>query len=289
MRLAAALALASFAALVDLTYKAETALYGHPLARNQASGDGAEPLPAGASFSRKTIAPGIYEISYGFQNFNDDPLTLTFTVAHAEVEGSLKEFGWRKADVAQIQDRTQVLAYFRSRGFKVLSGDTVSVDVPLMVARNKRRLNTAALALSQQSEQHGYQSDDVIGAAAAFVQTAVQYRIPPDIDRGYHIGGMYPPPRTLAHGWGDCDTKTALLATLLSNWDGIRVVGVGLPMHYLMGIERVPRSGDAFIEHNGTQYVLVEPAGPAWLPPGTVSETTQQLLDQASGVPIEPL
>lgn len=287
MKILATLGLVSFAALVALTHRAETALYGHPLSRTQAE-DGAEPLPAGASFNRNKIADGAYEVSYGFRNFNQDDLRLSFVVVQAELEASLKEFGWRKTDVDQIRDKKKVLEYFHSRGFRVLPGDVVSADVPLMVRRNTKRLNAMALALSHESEARHYGSDDVIGAAAALIQTAVQYRIPPDIDHGYHIGGIYPPPRTLVYGWGDCDTKTALLGSILANWDGTHAVGIALPEHYLMGIERVPRQGDAFVEYKGTQYVLVEPAGPAWLPPGTVGEHTQAMLDQISGVPIEP-
>ena len=89
-------------------------------------------------------------------------------------------------------------------------------------------------------------------------------------------------------GWGDCDTKTGLLASLLSNWGQMKMVGVSVPGHYLMGVLLIPDKGDVFLEYKGLQYVLVEPAGPAWLPPGQVGEETMHLLSGREGYKIEP-
>ena len=66
------------------------------------------------------------------------------------------------------------------------------------------------------------------------------------------------------------------------------MVGIHLPDHYLLGIERIPRHGDLFVEFDGVQYVLVEPAGPSWLPLGMVGEHTQTVLDNSQEVRIEP-
>jgi hypothetical protein len=88
-------------------------------------------------------------------------------------------------------------------------------------------------------------------------------------------------------GWGDCDTKTGLLASILSNWPGMKLVGVSVPGHYLMGVLRIPDKRDVFVEYDGLQYVLVEPAGPAWLPPGSVSDFTTNLLQSPEGYHID--
>jgi hypothetical protein len=255
-----------------------------------------EPRPAGASFRRKVLGDGLYEVSYGFKNFDNTTMNLSFTIVEAEIEGSRKEFGWKKEEVDAVFQKAKNDAeaaeltkqYFRSKGFRVINKTTVQADVPLLVKRNKPRTNGLALALQHEADEHGYGSDEIVGAATAMIQTAMAYGIPPDIEKGRHIGGMHPPPQALVEGWGDCDTKTAVLGSLLLNWDDLHAVGVSLPRHYLLAIERVARSGDAFVEHNGNQYVLVESAGPAWLPPGTIGEETQQLMDALDGIPIQP-
>jgi hypothetical protein len=93
---------------------------------------------------------------------------------------------------------------------------------------------------------------------------------------------------SMIRGWGDCDTKTAVLASIISNWPNARIVGISVPDHYLMAILRNPVKGDAFVEWKGLRYVLIEPAGPAWLPPGQVGVDTMPMLQAAEGFRVEP-
>jgi hypothetical protein len=92
----------------------------------------------------------------------------------------------------------------------------------------------------------------------------------------------------LANGKGDCDSKTGLVASLLKNFSGARMIGINIPNHYLMGVARVPQRGEAYIEYGGEHYVLLEPAGPGWLPPGTVSDYSLDLLRTMRDVRIDP-
>jgi len=121
------------------------------------------------------------------------------------------------------------------------------------------------------------------------VQSALPYQRPPDEDGGRDILGFFPPPRALQEGFGDCDTKSALLASILTNFPGTRMIGVHVPGHYLVGIARMPRPGDAFIEYGGEPFVLIEPSGPARLPPGQIGPSTQAALATMSEVRIDPL
>jgi hypothetical protein len=75
----------------------------------------------------------------------------------------------------------------------------------------------------------------------------------------------------------------------LTNWTNIRMIGVALPTHYLTGILRIPQKGDVMVEYGGMNFVLIEPAGPAWLPPGMIGDGTQQMLDQHEEILLEPL
>ena len=108
------------------------------------------------------------------------------------------------------------------------------------------------------------------------------------VENGLHTGGLLPPARALLSGWGDCDTKTGLLAAILGNWNTARMVGIAVPGHYLMAIRRLPGKGDMFVRHEGLEYVLVEPAGPAWLEPGQVGVNTAAILSGGEGYQIEP-
>ncbi|MBI5624261.1 MAG: hypothetical protein HY924_10810 [Elusimicrobia bacterium] len=274
------------------TARIRTLTYG------QTGEDSELPRPPGAAFKRVPLSKDIFEIQLKFKNFNNDPLKLDFHLVQADVDGSLNEFGYSKKDLEgvfakygakgqEVYDE-QVKLYFVSRGFKQVDKGTVAVDVPQLIWRNMKRVNSLALGIQRLGEQMNYDSEEVIGAATAMVQTALAYRIPPESERGRRIGGVHTPPQVLYDGWGDCDSKSALLASILSNWKGIRGVGVALPRHFLLGIARLPRQGDVFLEHKGVQYVLIEPAGPAWLPIGQVSDYTTDLLNKLNGVPIQP-
>ena len=270
-----------------------------PWTYEQSSGDEstADDVPQGTSFERKRDGDG-YILSYSFRDFNRSLLTLKARLPDKAVEDSLDEFGYTDADLhavhtkngkqgAKVYDR-KLKEFLASRGFRLLDEDVVQADIPAMVKRNASRLNPVARSLDLLASSKHYGPEEIIAAATALVQTSIRYKVPPAVEKGVHIGGIHPPPKALVDGWGDCDTKTAVLGTLLQNWDGMNAVGLALPHHYLMGIARIPRKEDVYIEHEGAQYVLIEPAGPAWLPPGTVAKETLDMLDRMQGVPIQP-
>jgi len=72
------------------------------------------------------------------------------------------------------------------------------------------------------------------------------------------------------------------------NWNRINLVGVSVPNHYLIGVLHNPTKGDAYVEYRGARYVLMEPAGPGWLPLGMVSQRTMALLKAGTEVSIQP-
>lgn len=265
---------------------------------------------------------GTISAEYGFVNFNNDPLTVNFSITTRELAAYRLEYGytaaeraaidqWQKSAVADAYQyaskhghsqeqlnragekiaaeyRSRLASFYQSRGFSLLPGNLLVANIPEIVRENTRKTRGIALALNSSGEKLGYDSDSIIAAALAFTQTAIRYENVPMEIKGRQTGGIYPPLETLALGKGDCDTKTALLAAILLNWNRVKIVGVGVPGHYLMGILRNPAKGDAFVEYKGGRYVLVEPAGPGWLPPGTVDRKTLSLLNATDKVRIEP-
>lgn len=304
------------------SWRLERALFPGPSGRH-AQQTGEEDDDAGARASRRLgQTPDSFFAEYGFQNFNSDRLQVRYQVPKKAFSDYCAGFWYSKADIEAIDqwhnnarqgayklaldtkktqsqlDHAMAMLkaeaerkrreYFASRGFRILEGNVVTADVPAIVARSVAALKPVALALNSVSVRNGYDSETLVGAAVAMVQTAIQYKIPPMLEGGKHTGGMLPPAMAMVRGWGDCDTKTGVLASILSNWSQTRIVGVAVPEHYLMAIFRLPAKGDAFIEYKGLQYVLVEPAGPAWLPPGQVGVDTMPMLQAAEGFRIEP-
>lgn len=256
-----------------------------------------------ARYERSTGPGGAYRLSAEFQNFNQDALTLAFEMEPEAVRESLAEFGYDRAEIDALLasctgcdqaefDRRSV-AFYNSRAIaaeKQPNGRLrLTVDIPAVVERNKPRLRSLAQALGRIAQERNYGPDQTLGAAVAFVQTALRYQQPPPSENGRNIIGFYPPPRALELGLGDCDTKSALLAATLGHFSGIRMIGVHIPRHYLVGVARVPRHGDAFIEYRGEPFVLMETSGPAWRPPGMIADTTRDALRSMQGVRIDPL
>lgn len=288
--------LAAWAAAARLKAAGDRALLWQPPWTYEQSA-GADALPTGTGFERRREGDG-YVLSYTFRDFNDALLTLKTRVRAADLKASDEEYGYTQKELEEIHRRYGKLGarvyeqrlrdYLAGRGFRMLGGDVVQADIPWLVRKNAPRLNPAARSLDLVASSRGYGPEEIVGAATAMVQTAVRFQVPSTVEEGRHTGGVHPPVRALVDGWGDCDTKSALLASLLQNWDGMKAVGLALPRHYLMGIARIPRKADAYIEHEGAPYVLIEPAGPAWLPPGALARETLDQLDAMPGVPIQP-
>ena len=260
--------------------------------------------------------------SYNFINFNKDRLSVSYGMADAEYKRYLAGYGYTDAEMQALRDwkkkardavwykayatggkpaaekavagidldyDTKVRALLHARGMALLAQtNTVECDVPTIVKRNTQVMQPLALAIQKLGNEKHYDSEEMVGAVLSLVQTALVYKIPPMIENGVHTGGLLPPARTILGGWGDCDTKTALMASVLSSWNTAKMVGVGVPGHYLMAIRRLPAKGDMFVRYEGLEYVLVEPAGPAWLEPGQVGRHTIELLEGSEGYKIEP-
>jgi|GEM_PF-959418 len=266
---------------------------------------------------------GQINAEYGFLNFNNDSLRVSFSIAEDSLSAYSRGYGYSDAELKAIRNwyetelhnayqyavknkhsqkqldaasaaieadykgRQQNL--WTERGFRLQRGNVLSADIPAIVRRNVKNMRPVAISLNDIADKMDYDPETLVAASLAMVQTAIEYKIPPDVTAGKHTGGILPPMEAMSRGWGDCDTKTALLASILSNWDGIRLIGVSIPRHYLMAVMRSPGKGDLFVEYKGLQYVLLEPAGPAWLPPGKVGESTLEFIKSSDGFALEPL
>lgn len=299
---------------------------GDLLAAQSAGDDGEESAGGGSVYQRIRKGADVREAEYGFVNFSRDKLRLSYRIAEADFKRYNSTYGYFPEDIEALQkwrnDATQdayrrlvaqrkgqadvdaaaaaiqkqyeakLKDYLQSRGFRLEAGNTTRVDLPLMVKRNGVQLKPIARIFERIATEKGYRSMDIIGSVLSLAQTAIKYRQGDGVYKGKHTAGYLPPLTTIVLGWGDCDTKTGMVASVLSNWSQMRMVGIFLPGrpvgHYLMGVLQFPDKGDAYIEYQGLQYVLLEPAGPGWFPPGHVAEETIAQLNAGDGYKIDP-
>lgn len=265
----------------------------------------------------------LVSVEYGFLSLHDDQITVNLSMPAELYSLYRQQFGYRQSELddllkkqkdslgeayntalrtgtsnkelkktyAAIKNnyREGVKELYRSRGFRFSSEDVLVADIPGIVKWNVDVLNRVATSLSETMSHLDYDPDDLLGITLPMMQKAIPYEALPVKDNGLITAGYSLPLEVLIEGRGDCDSKTGLLAALLLNWDKVKLIGVGVPKHYLLGMLQHPARGDAYIEYQGLNYVLMEPAGPALLPPGVISETTRKWLMARDVVKIEAL
>ena len=148
------------------------------------------------------------------------------------------------------------------------------------------RLTSLARRLVQPVRAAGPRAEAAV--LLRFVQAIPYDRLLADARDGG--AGFLPPLNLLAANRGDCDSKVALLAALLAAvLPGRPSAALLLPDHAVLALALEPLPGERTFVLDGVPMVLLEAAGPALLPPGTVADDTRRLLDEAgvlSAVPI---
>ena len=254
-----------------------------------------------------------FSAAYSFTSFDNNPIQVESTVQGDAYRAYRKAFGYQQQELDDLFDQqtTQleqaedwavtnrasqqqldrvaakisdnydlaVKNLITSRGFRFLDDDLLAANIPEIVKNNVALFQPVALSLQKTMRKLGYSEAETIGTALPLVQTAIAYEALPKKQNGRITAGFSPPLEVFMEGRGDCDAKSALLASILLNWDKVKLIGVGVPGHYLLGIFQHPAKGDAFIEYEGLTYVLMEPSGPAWVPPGYISDYTLKWLD----------
>lgn len=246
------------------------------------------------------------EVRAAFPDADGRVQHLQFTLdADAERE-SMQAFGYSSLEVDQLHARCQasaacsraslqheLLAYYRAHQLRVRERPgqrpRLFVDIPAVVNRDTHRVKAAADALRALAQAQNQDREWLLRAAVSLVQVGLAYRTPEAQAEGRQTLGFYTPVKALTEGYGDCDTKSALLAALLRQLGDWKLVGVRVPNHYLLGLARAPRAGESFVEHDGERFVLIEAAGPAQRQPGDVADRTRLALARGEEIRIDPL
>lgn len=92
-----------------------------------------------------------------------------------------------------------------------------------------------------------------------------------------------PPLAVLQQHGGDCDSKAALMATILrAVHPDLPLAMVYLPEHAMLAVQLPHASGERYVNLQGRRMLLVDVVGPAMLPIGTVGERSGTLLSAGS-------
>jgi hypothetical protein len=156
-------------------------------------------------------------------------------------------------------------------------GEAIHMDYPEATQRYVAGLRPVANALSSQTT--GLDERARLARALNFVQ-AIPYD---DLIDPRTTGGIEfaPPPAMVKLNRGDCDSKTVALAAILRTLTPARrLLFVTLPQHVALAVDLPPREGDATVVYGGRTWLMLEPTGPAVVPPGQIAPTTAWYIER---------
>lgn len=154
----------------------------------------------------------------------------------------------------------------------------VRIDFAQIIIEETQGIRPVAKAIANKTR--GLPDRDVIAYALRFLQL-----IPYDnlkSRNALNSIGFVAPLTLIDINRGDCDTKSAALAALIRNLlPDVRMAMVLVPGHAFLALGIPAKNGDATININGRNYVVVEPTGPALSPVGQAHPDSRPYLTVA--------
>ena len=167
-----------------------------------------------------------------------------------------------------------------SRGLVLIDENSVTVDLGKLWRWNLKRMQPHIRKLAASVNPKEWPAR----AALAFVQ-AIPYRKPPDERAGRCILGVLPPLEALAAGYGDCDTKSLLFASLADHGRGPEIILLRGPGHVVAGLECSVKEKGTKVRAFGKTFLICECSDSVWLP-GEVSSQIRRDLESGLYKPI---
>jgi hypothetical protein len=192
-----------------------------------------------------------------------DPLRLRKAIESYGIPVSWMRYSYRTEDERR-QKRKELSLRCAPRGVAYdRVPNTLEPDYGWVLENSREDVRDAAIKLRDVGRQAGY-ADFMrfVELLASFVQS-LEYRLPPEIRRGLdgtliQTFGLTMPLETLSNGYGDCDTKSVLFASLLVNLADTRLILVRGANHIFAGVRAQPRPSECFIQLRGERFVLIE-------------------------------
>ena len=184
---------------------------------------------------------------------------------------------WVKPEQARLEAEWLKQHYFQP--FTPPDGQPAIKQDHVRIALESR----AELApLAEQLEQEGATETEArqktVTHMLDFVQ-AIPYQLL-DSQSGRSGKGFLTPRQVLEQNRGDCDSKVTLMAALLAQlFPDLKQAMVFVPGHALLGVALPAQAGEATLSWEGETYLLLEPTGPATLPPGQLAPSSRVLVE----------
>ena len=261
--------------------------------RVQPFGGEARPRRSGSLQSRRDTLQGTTQLTYlwrdphtmGIVKWKGDSavidprvrprqLSLTVKINRKRVKEVMESFGvpesWftvRARTKAELKrKKSELIAKFAARGF-TLGPAGCRPDHSWIIDKSTDDLTDLARRLSTITLRKGYATQRQHLAILASFAQAMEFRAPEPVrlnEAGERVktGGVTMPLETLYNGYGDCDTKSLLFASILANFPNQRAIFVMGNGHLFVGIRAIPRLNDHYMDIRGIKYVLLEMSTP---------------------------
>lgn len=203
-------------------------------------------------------------------------LSYTGAIDRQQLQNEIESFGVPDDWMFQLKGAELVQQAY-AHGIQVVVGGNQrewSAAYDWMVKQSRTDVQPFTVGLRQLAERNNYRdSRGFFGVVASFVQ-GLRYQIPDSyrtrVDGArVFTSGVSMPLETLYNGWGDCDTKCVLFASLLTNVVDVDVIFLLGNAHAFVGIRGSPRMYDRYVTVQGSTYVLAELTAPiplGWIP-----------------------
>lgn len=186
---------------------------------------------------------------------------LTISLGHAQTLN--KKFQYTNFDGAQVKIELQIDKEFINNSSNKNWYDRITIRgnsqqnydalVKAIFLQNKQPLKFIyemfMVSMPNASEQY------FVNSVIYFVQS-IPYKIPPSEYKGKKTSGLFTPVVCLAEGYGDCDTKSLLLCSILAH--KYELIYLNSTRHAFIGVKMQPTANQEYVEINGIQYVLCE-------------------------------
>lgn len=231
--------------------------------------------------------------SQKIQEYGDN---YVFKYEFQDHQNALKEFQW-EYNKWRVQNYIYSFGLSEKQGSKFqvdnnelqssnmyLNGGTLYFRYDQIIIKSREIVRPLYDVYKQYVQKHHLNKREQIELIMRFLQD-IPYFIPPMNYQNRFIGGLFPPSELLKNGKGDCDSKSVLMAAILSHdpfyYDKLAIVLV--PGHALLAIEAPPMAYDQFLEFQGRTFVYAEPVGPRRTPFGATNSP------YSNGIEVFPL
>ena len=214
-----------------------------------------------------TTVDGNYTISYTFKDHYNNfqkytiELPVSFTDSAIAVLGIPK---WLFEPNVDSEYNRMIREEELASGLFKLRNNVIEIDKSAVIERYAETFcKPIAKMIVQSLEEYSRDTRrDRIELAIRFVQD-IPYGIPKYADKNRHYGGVSPPPGILINGFGDCDSKALLFASILIYLlPANDFIFLNQSDHVLSAVREEPDENQTFVEFQGDYYLLAETAGP---------------------------